>query len=267
MGLINWCDEKITELKDKGIKFKDGIPIVPIEMRYDGIPKMIETYQFRNEIPLNDRKESLISFYSFEDRLWNRLLTIDEDCIEFHKFGGITGMDISPSVNMLRPRQMHSILINNIYDCLVAVRGVKVAINARIGDLKTNTLMSIYPKGVTIVFGNVGCKGIFAEYSIVQFNDWIDTTLPSNICIYGTFGEKDRARMYKLKKDLVLHLYRGHNFGNVENKKSVLIIRSNEYTKNNPCPGYVYEYILDHGRAKINTFDELSSKGGGCHGC
>lgn len=266
MGIINWCDRKITELKHAKVRFVNGRPQIPEGMIYVDIPERIETFQFRKEIPIEMRKNSLIAFYSNDERIWNRLNKVETESLEFLNYGGIVGMDLSPSVNMLRPRQMHSILMNQIYNCLMAIRGVKVAINARIGDLKTNSLIKDYPQSKTLVFGNLGCKGVFAEYSMFQFRKWIDLLTPKNICFYGTFGKNDLCRMKKLNKDLTIYLFHGHNFSSKQNKKSVFIISGNEHTKNNPRSGVVYDYIVSHGIPKIKSFDESSSEGGEYHG-
>ncbi len=265
MGLINWCDSKITELKSKGIAFLHGRPRVPLNMRYSDIPKYIETYEFRNEIPITKRKKSLICFFSMEDRLWNRLNTIEEDCLIYRQYGGIVGMDLSPSVNMLRPRQLHSILLNSIYDSLVAIRGIKVAINARIGDFGTNEVIDDFPKRETLVFGNLGCKGKFASYSFLQFQRWLEKEKPKNICLYGTFSKKDERRLSKLNKKIVIHLYHCRNYRK-KNKKSVFVIGSNKYTRRTPREGIVLKVILDHDIKKINEFSKLTMEESNCHG-
>ncbi len=267
MGIINWCDEKITELKEHNIQFINGRPKIPVDKIYNGVPDLIETYQFRNEIPKEKRKKSLICFYSFENRILPRLETVDSDVEIFKEYAGIVGMDISPSINMLRPRQLHSILINQIYNCLIAIRGVMVAINSRIGDLKTNSIIEEYPKNQTLIFGNLGCKGLFKEYSLLQFKDWIIRNKPQNICIYGSFGKRDIRLFERLKMNFTLNLYQGHNYGKVINKKSVLTICGSKYTKTNPDQGFVYEFILTHGIKKSKPFDESSLKGGESHGC
>ena len=267
MGIINWCDDKITELKENNVEFINGRPQVPIDKLYFEVPEMIETYQFRNEIPNDIKKKSLICFYSYENRILPRLETIDRDAEIFKEYGGIVGMDISPSVNMLRPRQLHSILINQIYNCLMAIRGVMIAINSRIGDLKTNSIIYEFPTNKTLIFGNLGCKGIFKNYSILQFQNWITVNKPKNICIYGNFCKSDIQIIERLKNDFILNIYRGHNYRKVINKKSVLTICGSKYTKTNPDQGHVYELILTHGIKKIKPFDDLSSKGGESHGC
>ncbi len=254
MGMINWCDSKITQLKRNNITFINGIPQVSSNMRYEKIPKYIETYQYRNEIPKSITKESIICFYSNDNVLSNRLKTIEQDSKIFKQYGGIVGMDISPSINMLKPRQMHSILINSIYDFLMAIRGIKVAINARVGDLSTIHLIDNYPKNKCLVFGNLGCKRKFRAYSRFLFEKWIEKEKPKNICVYGTLTKKDLDYMQKLNRYLVINLYQGHNNSKDKNKKSAFIISGNKYTSNNPREGHVLALILSKKIKKFNGF-------------
>jgi hypothetical protein len=234
MGIINWCDINITKLKKSNkIDFIKGIPHIPKDMYYDNIPKRIETYTFRNEIPIEERSESLISFYSMDNFLFPRLNSIDREIKIFKEYAGIVGMDISICVTMLKPRQLHSILINTIYNCLIALKGIKIAINARIGDMTTYYLINQYPKDKTLVIGSLGCKGIFKEYGMIQLEQWLKLE-PKNICIYGTICKSDMKRYSKFKRKLTIYLYHEHNKGKNKFNRQVFIIRSDEYTLNFP---------------------------------
>lgn len=262
MGIIEWCDRNLTKLKENNIKIINGIPTIPNKMIYEGVPEYIETYQYRSEIPVNKRKKSLLAFYSFEDRLWSRLNRIDEDSQTIkEEYGGIVGMDISPSVLMLRPRQYHSMLINAIYNCLMALNGVKVAINARVGDLGTMRFINMVPKNKTLVFSNLGCRGKFMDYSLYQFKYWIENNKPKIVCLYGALSSKCINKLKKLHIRISIFLYHEHNYS-TNKKKSVFIIRGNEYTTNNPRNGLICELILTHGIKKINPFDDDSLEGG-----
>lgn len=261
MNLIKWCDEKITILKENDIKFLNGRPCLPEKMIYDNVPKYIETYQFRNEIPLKDRSKTLICFYSDDKRLWRRLITFDEDCKIFSKYAGIVGMDLSPSVNMLKPRQLQSILINSIYNCLIAIRGIKVAISARLGDLSTNVIIDEYSKNKTLIFGNLGCKGNFLNYSYIQFSERIKNENPNNVCIYGSLSAKDIKNLEKFGFDITINLFLGHNYRNVNNKKSVFTISGSKYTTNIPSTGHVLNYILSQGIRKSKQIEHLKNGG------
>ena len=261
MGLIEWCDSKITALKQNKIEFKNGIPLVPEDMVYDGVPDFIETFQFRNEIPVDKRKTSLVAHFTGENRLWARLNKIEEDSIILGDYGGMVGMDVSPSINMLRPRQYHSMLINAIYNCLMALKGIKIATNARIGDIGTLNMISTFPKEKTLVFSNLGCRGKFIDYSMYIFERTIIDNCPVHICLYGKLSRKCINKLRKLNMDLTIYLYHEHNYC-TNDKKSVFIIRSNEYTTNKPRYGHICELIVTHGIKKINTFDVTALKGG-----
>lgn len=261
MNLIKRCDEKITFLKKNKIKFFNGRPCISEDMIYENVPTYIETYQFRNEIPLKDRNKSLICFYSDDKRLWRRLMTIDEDCKIFAKYAGIVGMDLSPSVNMLRPRQLQSILINSIYNCLVSINGIKIAINARIGDLSTNNIINDFCKNKTLVFGNLGCKGKFLTYSYFQFIVRIKIEKPKNICIYGTLSKKDIHKLEKLGLNISINLFWGHNYRKIGDKKSVFTISGSKYTINIPSTGHVLNNILSQGIRKSKLIEDIKVQG------
>ena len=229
INLLLWCDKMITYLKQNNIEFINGIPIIPKDMIYNDIPKHIETYQFRNEIPIEDRKQSLICFYLGDDRLFSRLETIEKDITEFKKYAGIVGFDLSPSINMLKPRQYHSILINSIYNCICALNGIKVAINARIGDIGTTSLIDLYPRGSTLVFSNLGCKGKFVYHSYLVFEIWVKKIKSNKVLIYGNLNKKDINFLSQLNINLTIISFPNHNYKN-KNKKSVFKFRKYEYT-------------------------------------
>jgi len=252
MGLINYCDEKITILKENNIEFVNGIPQIPKNMYYDDIPEYIETYQFRNEIPIDKQKKSLICFYSDDKRLWNRLNTIEKDCEIFKNYGGIVGMDLSISVFMLKIRQRFFMKLNAIYNCLVALHGIKIAINARIGDLSTLDVIKNYPSDKLVVFGNIGCKKKIPAYSYYVIEKWIKFVKLKTICVYGTITDKDLWYYKKMRIDLTIHCYFNHNNRN-KHKKNVFIIRGNEYTRNKSVVGNVCDYILYQSDEKINS--------------
>ena len=114
-NILRWCDDKISFLKKHDIKFKNGIPQIPESYIYKGRPKALSTFAFKKDIPEEAKKDSLLVFYMFEDKLWVRLSNIDTDIHVMKEYAGIAGFDLSPSITMLRPRQVFSIMINSIY--------------------------------------------------------------------------------------------------------------------------------------------------------
>lgn len=192
LNLLKWCDEKITYLKGKGVKFKNGIPQLPEDYIYTGCPKALSTFSTRNDIPEMYRKESILVFYMYERNLWPRLSKIDKDIKIMEMFAGIGGFDLSPSINMLRPRQKMSILINAIYSCYCGTKGIHILPNFRAGDFGTIRTANYFPDNVNFIIGNLGCrkKGVknYGEYilEIALLEKKIET-----LYVYGSISNKE----------------------------------------------------------------------------
>ena len=204
--LIKWCDDKITYLKKAGIEFKDGFPILPQEAYYTDIPLTIESFQFRNKIPKELRKKSLICYFSPDIRLIQRMYKIDEELPILCEYGGICGFDLSPSVTMLRPRQKFSLLASALFNCYVAVHGVKILPNCRVGDLANMSVIRNIPPYTSIISGEIGCnrKG-FKDYGLYQLRIIIKSIALPILFIYGGISNKDIKRVCgKTPQDFVV---------------------------------------------------------------
>ncbi len=194
--LIKWCDEKITYLKKAGITFKDGFPILPQEAYYTDIPLTIESFQFRNKIPENIRRQSLICYFSKDERLIQRMYKIDEELPILCEYGGICGFDLSPAVTMLKPRQKFSLLASALFNCYVAVHGVKVLPNCRVGDLANMSVIRNIPPYTNIISGEIGCnRNGFKNYGLYQLHIIMKSVAPPVMFIYGGISNKDIKRI------------------------------------------------------------------------
>ena len=190
--ILRWCDEKISFLKQHGIKFINDLPIVPKECLYTGIPLMIETFAHRNDIPENIKKNSLIAYYSYDCDLLRRIYTIEKDINELYCYDGICGFDMSPCITMLKSRQKLSILISAIFNCFVAVHGVKVLMNVRTGNLSSSKISNYLPKGSNFITGEVGCHNNgFKAYGLYQMKLIREVVQPNIIFVHGHLSKKD----------------------------------------------------------------------------
>ena len=193
MNLLQWCDNNISFLKENGIKFVNGFPLLPTKSIYSGHPLRMSTFAHRNDIPHSDRKNTLICFYSQDRDLFPRLEKIDSELPILQNYAGICGFDLSPCVGMLRIRQKFHLLISAIYNCRCALYGIKVLPNSRMGDLGTiNQVTSLIPHGSNIVSGELGCRGkAFKAFGLYQLKESIRIIEPNSVFIYGSFCVKD----------------------------------------------------------------------------
>lgn len=190
--VLLWCDRMVTILKEQGITFYNGIPVIPKESIYDGVPFMIETYNHRNEIPDTLKSCSLISYFDNDSNLLNRIEKVEDEISILKQYGGICGFDLSPCITMLRPRQKLSMLVSSLFNCYAAINGIKVLINARMGDLATMSNMSPIPKNSNIITGELGCHGHgYKYYGFYQLKMTIETVDPKILFVYGQLSKKD----------------------------------------------------------------------------
>lgn len=190
--LLKWCDEKISFLKQQGIKFKNGLPIIPVECLYTDIPLMIETFAHRNDIPEGIKGNSLIAFYNYDCDLLQRIFKIEKEINELYQYGGICGFDISPCITMLKPRQKFSMLVSAVFNCFVAVHGVKILMNARNGYLSSSSVFKYLPKYSNFITGEVGCHNNgFRSYGLYQLKLIRENVQPNIIFVYGHLSKKD----------------------------------------------------------------------------
>lgn len=182
----------ISYLKEEGIEFIDGYPVLPKESYYTDIPLTIESFQFRNKIPEHIRHRSLICYFSKDDRLLSRLYKIDEEMPILQNYGGICGFDLSASVTMLRPRQKLSLLVSALFNCYVALHGIKVLPNCRVGDLANMSVIRNIQPYSNIISGELGCKkNGFNEYGLYQLRIITKKIAPEIMFIYGNISKKD----------------------------------------------------------------------------
>ncbi len=191
-NILLWCDEKMSYLKDNGIAISNGIPQIPEEFLYKDIPSSITTFRHRKSVAKSDRKNTLVSFYMFEDALWPRLYKLDDEISILTEYSGIVGFDLSPCVTMLRPRQKLSILINAIHSCYCGIHGIKILPNYRAGDFGTIRTADFFPDNNRFIVGNLGClRNGFKEYGYYQLNIILHKKTPDMLFIVGGISKKD----------------------------------------------------------------------------
>lgn len=196
VNLLSWCHENVLLLKANGFSFASGLAHIPQDAVYDDIPYTIAPFAHRNDIPIEHRKSSLISFFSPDDELFPRLDRIEEDIHVLKEYGGICGFDMSPCISMLRPRQRMSLLISSLYNCRCALAGIKIVPNVRMGDLGTMHLVSSsLPECAVIATGELGCRqSSFRGYGLYQLNRIIQEHRPKTVLVYGGFSSADAAQ-------------------------------------------------------------------------
>ena len=201
-NILEWCDDMITHLKESDIDFENGVAVLKKEFIYQDEVSMVSTYKYRNDIPNELKKTSLLTYFMPDDNLFNRIKKLEEEIPIMREYGGICGFDLSPSVGMLRPRQRFSILINSIFNASCAIQGVKILPNSRVGDLGTMSMSKSFPDGVNFITGKHGCNSYgFKEYGLYQLCVQIHEKQPHILYVYGKVSLKEARHIFKYSRD------------------------------------------------------------------
>ena len=243
--LIKWLDEKITFLKQNEIMFVDGMPAIPKEALYTGIPDMIETYAHRHSVPHKIRSKTLLSYFDNDDNLINRLFKIDDEIKELKLYGGICGFDLSPCITMLRPRQKISLMVCAVFNCYLALQGIKVLPNCRVGDLTSMSLIDTIPPYTNIISGELGChKSPLKMYGIYQLRLITKKVCPEILFIYGNLSKKDIQYIFGRRPQIII-LYPDHRHRVRDRKKAIVT----KWDGVNLCKIPLSEYLEERGAA------------------
>lgn len=202
-NILIWSDEMISQLKEKGIRFENGVAVIPEKFIYQDKVSMISTYKYRNDIPDRLKSTSLLAYFMPDDNLFNRIRKLETEIPIMKEYGGICGFDLSPSVGMLRPRQRFSILINSIFNTYCGSCGVKILPNSRVGDLGTMSMTGSFPNGMDFITGKHGCNSYgFKEYGLYQLCLQIHEKQPHILYVYGNVSLKEARVLFRYSKNV-----------------------------------------------------------------
>ena len=175
-------------LKEHDIKFNsDGYPIFPKEVFLTDVPN--EIVPFNKKQYCKNKSKTVICFFSNDLEIYRRLNSIDQDIPIYKEYLGIVGFDLSPRTGWDDSKQKFNILLSQMATLYIALHGVKIIPNFRIGDLNTILALNSYPKHSIFAVGILGCSNrhINTNYLLIK----LLFTLPSKLYLYGSVLLKD----------------------------------------------------------------------------
>lgn len=184
LDLIKTTDEYIAYLKDHDFKFDgNGFPIFTKDMFLIEEPKLIVPYSNRNDKRIEDKKKTLLCTFAPDRRIYPRLNKIFEEIEIYKKYIGVATSDVTVTEDMDKEWQELIILLNQLYGAILAVNGIKIVFNTRVGNLDNTNILKNVPKNVMCISGFLGCETIKKyDYSYLIKILYL---LPSKLLIYG----------------------------------------------------------------------------------
>lgn len=178
-------DELYRYLEDKKIDFdENGFPIFTEGMFLDEWPDLVIPFSQRNNKRVVDRRKTVICFFDKDHRLYPRLNKFFNEIEEYRTFMGVIGLDITITDDMDVEWQRSILLLNQLFLAILAVNGIPIVVNTRIGGLSSNSSFNNVPQGVMVASGFLGCEGL-TELNDFTYLEKIMILLPKKLLIYG----------------------------------------------------------------------------------
>ncbi|TPF78748.1 hypothetical protein BW12_04895 [Bifidobacterium sp. UTCIF-3] len=210
--ILALIDEYSRYLEEHGVRCDDqGFPLMQPEWYLNEWPDLVVTYRERGSQLVSDPAHTVLCFYCSDDRIYPRLEQVLEELDEYRPFMGVIGSDVTVTADMDIEWQRLIILLNQLFDAVLAVNGIKLVQNLRIGLPSTLVCLLNVPEGVMAASGTLGCEptaeGDFS-YAVK-----VHTLMPSKVILYGRRdpvmeSQLDAARIPYRHYDDVHTLYR-----------------------------------------------------------
>lgn len=205
LDFMQVVDEYQSYLVEKGVKFtSEGWPLMEREWFAENIPDKIVPYLKRTDRRIKQYKSVAICFYTSDDEIYPRLENVLENIEEYRKYEAVIESDLTVTWDMDEEWQNIIILTNQLFMAILAVNGIKVIVNTRIGVVDDFSSLRYIPHGVICASGFLGCDR--SSENDVAYITKILFLRPSNLLIYGKCSSNEidqldrfgiRYRVYK----------------------------------------------------------------------
>ena len=199
--------EKLYLYLNEKIDFDEyGFPIFRSEMFLKVWPDLVIPYSQRNNRRVTDKKHTVLCFYDSDKNLYPRISNVMDEIEEYKNYLGVIGLDITITDDMDSEWQEYIFLLNQLFLAVLAVNGIKIAINTRSAGLDVSTIFRNIPQNATIASGFLGCDTNRDERDYSYLTK-ILTLLPEKLIIYGKHDKHIEAQLdtmginYRVYKD------------------------------------------------------------------
>ena len=185
INLHRFAVELYIKLLKLGVKFNEfGYPICPKEMLLTEAPDEIIPFEHKNSC--RNPKKTDVCYFQKDKLLYRRLQKLDSDANILQHYMAVSGFDLSPRLQSDLKNQKFNILLNRMIDVYMAIKGIKILPNFRIGDLETIDSLSTYPVGSCFAVGTLGSSNWkVTETDLSYLMAKLLYIRPSKLLIYG----------------------------------------------------------------------------------
>ena len=204
--------ELYRELKKHRIRFsKSGFPYFKKSFFVNQKPD--EILPFRNRLQCKDKSTTALSTFCDDEFIYPRLKKLNEDLPIYKEYYAVVVFDLSPRAEWKTEQQRFNICLNQMAAIYLALNGVKLIGNFRIGDYTTYDALYSYPADTPFCIGTLGCTKQSAQSDIYVFEQKLLVNTPRECWLYGNEDKqitsvlKDYSIKYEAFRDFRTQSY------------------------------------------------------------
>jgi len=211
MNLFLLYDHLYNYLVLRGIKFNEyGFPIFRKEMFTNEIPE--EILPFKNRSECKNKKKTALCTFQIDHEVYPKLFSLEKNLEEWKQYLACIVFDLSPRIEWKTSVQKFNICLNQMASIYLALNGVKLIANLRVGGEDTFCALESYPSGINYAVGTLGCTKYSSEEDLIYFQCKLVLSAPKYLLIYGTLDKdtKDlleglgiKYRVYPSRRELI----------------------------------------------------------------
>lgn len=184
VDLCKLSEKLIAYLQGKIGFSDDGFPIFKKEMFLEFEPEIMVPFQNRNCRFVSNPQKTVLCHYCGDRVLYRRFEKVLDEVSEYKKYLATAGLDITVTSDMDCEWQDLIMLINQLFLAVLAVNGIKIVMNARIGSAYSVKNLNGFPKRMICATSFLGCDKIRSGYDL-SFISKVMHIYPSTLLIYG----------------------------------------------------------------------------------
>ncbi|OZG57315.1 hypothetical protein BTIS_1409 [Bifidobacterium tissieri] len=203
-------------LEQQGVNFdSQGFPHLRREWYLKEWPDVIVTYKERKSTLVKNPSNTVLCFYCADGLIYPRLEHALDEIDNYRPFMGIIGSDVTVTEDMDIEWQRTTILLNQLFNAILAVNGIRIAQNLRIGLPSTLACLLNIPANVMCASSTLGCSP--TQQGDISYSVKLHTLRPSAVMLYGKEDlimeqQLDSAGIPYRRYDDVHTLYKTNSF-------------------------------------------------------
>jgi len=182
-------DKYYIYLKERGFRFSvNGYPIFEKEMFLCKFPDLLVPVQQKKNRRVKRPERTGICFFCGDKLMYPRYEKVFEEIDMYRKYMAVVEPDITVTEDMDTEWQHAVMLLNQLFMAVLAVNGIKVVLNTRMGLSETRCAFENIPRKIMVASGFLGGCPSKSPRDFTYIAK-ILRLQPENVIIYGPCEE------------------------------------------------------------------------------